>query len=140
MLFLAYFKCWINSCYAISRYNSFLFLLNVIEDTLFYIFMHLQVRAGDNLLMCWQLMVVIILLRFFCFINIGYQLCKVIFVITSCTNNSKITLYKILCNSILYEKINFIMFLITIIFATVNLVELVPFCFQNINVVSKILI
>ena len=58
----------------------------------------LQVRAGDNFLMCRHLMVAIILSRFFCFINIGYQFCKVIVMIISCTNNTYIALCSILCN------------------------------------------
>ena len=64
---------------------------------IFYLYDH-QVRAGDNFLMCWHLMVVIILFRFFCFVNIGYQFCKVTVAIISSTNNTYILLCSILCN------------------------------------------
>ena len=87
-----------------------------------------------------HLMVIIILFRLFCFINIGYQLGKVIVVIISSTNNSYVAFYNILYNISLYEYINFIEFLIIINFTTINFLELVSFCFQNVNAVSKILI
>ena len=51
--------------FSCNRWCSFLYIYD------------LQVKAGDNFLTCRHLMVVIILFRFFCFINIGYQFCKV---------------------------------------------------------------
>ena len=122
-------------------YIYIFFLFNIIDGILFYVFMYCQVRAGDNFLMCRHLMTVIILFRFFSFINIGYQLFKVIVVIISCTSNSYITFFNILCSiTALYEPITFIKFHIVIIFVTVNLIELVPFSSQIINAASKMLI
>lgn len=61
--------------------------------------------------------------------------------IISCTSNSYVTFFNILCNiTTLYEPITFIKFLIVIIFVTVNLIELVPFSSQIINAASKMLI
>ena len=65
-----------------------------------FIFLWSPVRAGDNFLMYRHLMVVIIHSRFSCFMNIGYQFCKVIVVIISRTNNTYIALYSILLTSL----------------------------------------
>ena len=103
-LFLVYFRCCTSSCSTISSKQisqlSFYFQCNRWCSLLY--FYDLQVRAGGNFLNVYtgiSLMVVIIHSRFSCFMNIGYQFCKVIVVIISCKNNTyNITLCSILCN------------------------------------------
>ena len=85
-------------------------------------------------------MVVIIHSRFSCFINIGYQFCKVIVVIISSKNIPTLPFAVYFVTSRSKEHISFFKLFIIIIFITVSLVDKVPFCFQNINAVSKILI